>query len=158
MVHSYQKTPHRLFKNINYSMMKPGARKSGTMALFFLVAWLKSTSPLAAGVVGWAQDCDYPQVRPTCCASLGARWPHGRQAGPGLIKDVEPNWSCQHLLPLHLGGWRQGSAQYAHKRNDLEESHKLQIKKVNGMKGDQQKRFSQWPLRLTWNGPYTLGL
>ncbi|KAJ4939654.1 hypothetical protein JOQ06_029097 [Pogonophryne albipinna] len=59
---------------------------------------------LAAGDGGWARDGVYPQVRPPRWASLGARWPHCQQAGPALIKDVEPNWSRQHLLPLNLGG------------------------------------------------------
>lgn len=83
--------------------MKPGVRKAGTMAFVF-PGWLKSASPEADGDGGRARDSDYPQVRPACWASLGARWPRCQQAGPGLIKDVEPNWSSQHLLPLHLGG------------------------------------------------------
>lgn len=65
-----------------------------------------------AGDEGWARDSVYPQVRPACWASLGARWPQCQQAGPGLMKDVEPNWSCQHLLLLHFCGWRQSLAQW----------------------------------------------
>lgn len=96
-----------------------------------------------AGDTGWARDSDYPQVRPACWASLGARWPHCQQAGPGLIKDVKSNWSYQHLLSLHLGGWRQSFAQYAHTGSDLEESHIFRDqtphkKNVNGMKGHQR--------------------
>lgn len=113
---------------------------------FFRVGSVEVTSKCSKqhtagdGGWGWARDGVYPQVRPACRASRGARWPRCQQAGPGLIKDVEPNWSCQHLLPLHLGGWRRSSAQYAHRRSDLEERHgqTLHTKKVNGMNGDQR--------------------
>lgn len=143
------KTPHRVFQNRNYSTIKLSVRKARTVALFFPVAGFKSTSPAAAAAAAQLETeaepgtASTPQVRPACWASLGARWPHCQQAGPGLIKDVEPNWSCQHLLPLHLGGWRQSSAQYAHKRSDLEErrvlrDQTLHMKKVNGMNGDQR--------------------
>lgn len=95
-----------------------------------------------AGGLGWARDSIYPQVRSACRASLSARWPHCQQAGPGLMKDVEPNWSRQHLLPLHWGSWRQSSAQCAQTRSDLEERHvlsdqTLHKKKVNGINGNQ---------------------
>lgn len=102
-----------------------------------------------AGDQGRARDSNYPQVRPACWDSLGARWPHCQQAEPRLIKDVEPNWSYQHLLSLHLGGWRQSPARCAHKPSDLEmreilEDQRLQMKKVKGMNQNWKKKKSKW--------------
>lgn len=132
-------------------MIKPTpiVRKAHAPALFcFFPHWgrLKSTSPVSAASSTQLETEAEPRTVSThrwgllAGASLGARWPHCQQARPGLIKDVEPNWSCQHLLPLHLGGWRRSSAQYAHRRSDLEERHDqtLHTKKVNGMNGDQR--------------------
>lgn len=122
-----------------------------------------------AGDQGRARDSNYPQVRPACWDSLGARWPHCQQAEPRLIKDVEPNWSYQHLLSLHLGGWRQSPARCAHKPSDLEmreilEDQRLQMKKVKGMNQNWKKKKVQVTQKtlqechecLTSNGPYTL--
>lgn len=72
-----------------------------------------------------------PQVRAACRGQPGRQVAlAASRPGPGLIKDVEPNWSCQHLFRLRtagreggrVGGWPKamllGSASL---RGDLEE-------------------------------------
>lgn len=50
-----------------------------------------------------------PQVRAACRGQPGRQVAlAASRPGPGLIKDVEPNWSCQHLLRLRAGGWVGG--------------------------------------------------
>lgn len=104
-------SPHPPKKLLNESTIRLKKRTS----MDSCICRLKSTSPV--GVRSWRRQAE-PGTASThrwgrlAGASLGARWPRCQQAGPGLIKDVEPNWSCQHLLRLHMGGWRRCSAQH----------------------------------------------
>lgn len=91
------------------------------------------------GGKSWAHNHVYMQVRATCWASLSARWLQCQQAGPGLIKDVGPNRSGQHLLGSHTGGWRRSSTQRAHE-SDLEESRERPVWKTPKRSG----RFLVW--------------
>ena len=83
---------------------------------------------ITSGGEGRAHNHVVAQVSAACWASLGARWLPCQQAGPGLIKDVGPNWSCQHLLRSHAAGWRRSSAQRVHE-SDLEESRNSPFEK-----------------------------
>lgn len=109
--HPPKKNSWQSFQNINESTIRLKKRAR----LDSCICRLKSTSPV--GARSWRRQAE-PGTASThrwgrlAGASLGARWPRCQQAGPGLIKDVEPNWSCQHLLRLHMGGWRRCSAQH----------------------------------------------
>ncbi|TNN29607.1 hypothetical protein EYF80_060244 [Liparis tanakae] len=61
-------------------------------------------SELAVAAHSWRRRLSPGRRRHTGEASRDARWPPCQRAGPALIKDAEPNWSGQHLLPLDPGG------------------------------------------------------